>query len=485
MAVLAIELNDAGIRAVKDTAPGLEAYPASPGIALWNDDTLLTGREASRLARLKPRWSHDRFWQELDTAPLAPPFPSHLRAADLSHAHLQEIWNATKSDVEEVVLAIPGVFSAKQLGLILGIARACQIPVRGLIDQGVAASLVAQGGDNLIHLDIHLHRAVATKVKVGTSLERAEIAVDEDTGMARLFDTWAKFLAQAFVRTTRFDPLHRGETEQALYQRLPGWLDSLRQEEFAVLTMEAADKEYSVELTREQIVSAVAPLLDRLARLARASQRAGEPTVLLVTPAVADLPGAMNLLEDSEVDVVSLPAAAGAMGAVKMKHAIRSASDQGLRGARGERDQALPFITRLSLDATGPEQEASRARRFAPPALDRGVSAPTHVLCDGHAHAITSRPLVLGLDVPSKTGGIDLSASSGTTAGISRMHCTIYERDGRVVLEDHSSYGTFLNDRRVVGKATLAAGDRLRVGTPGIELRLIKVEDSHGTTSRD
>jgi hypothetical protein len=287
-----------------------------------------------------------------------------------------------------------------------------------------------------------------------------------------------------FVRTTRFDPLHRGETEQALYQRLPGWLNTLRQEESAVLAMQAADEEYSVELTRGQIVSAATPLLDRLARLARASQRAGEPTVLLVTPAVADLPGAMDLLEDSEVEIVSLPAAAGAMGAVKMKHAIRAASE-GFRGAKRQKDQALPFITRLPLDAAPREQEASVARRFAPPALDRGVAAPTHVLCDGLAHAITSRPMLLGLEVPAKERGIDLSTFSGSTAGISRSHCTIYARDGRVVLEDHSSYGTFLNDKRVAGKATLAAGDRLRVGTPGIEIRLIKVEDSDGTTPRD
>jgi hypothetical protein len=491
MALLAIELNDAGIRTVKDTAPGMEAFPASPGIALWDGDALVTGREASRRARLKPRWSHDRFWQEPDTTPLPSPFPPHVRAADLLHAHLQEIWNTTKSNVDEVLLAIPGAFSAGQLGLILGVARACQIPVSGLVDQAVAASLLARGGDNLIHLDIHLHRTVATRVKRGASLERAEITVDEEAGMARLFDTWVKCLAQAFVRTTRFDPLHRGETEQTLYDRLPAWLDALRQEESAVLTMRAPakedkqDQEYAVEMTREQIVSAASPLLGRLARLARSSQKAGESAVLLVTPAVAGLPGAMDLLEDSEVDVIALPAAAGAMGAVKMKQAIRAASHRGDQGGQGEKAHALPFITRLPLDPASSKEGMSRGNRWAPPSIEGGVTVPTHVLCDGLAHAITSRPLALGLEIPDDKRGIDLGASSGTTAGISRLHCTIYERDGRVFLEDHSSYGTFLNDKRVEGTVTLAAGDRLRLGTPGIELRLIKVTNSNGTTPRD
>ena len=476
MAVLAIELNDAGIRAARDTAPGMEAFPGSPGIALWNGDALVTGREASRRARLKPRWSHDRFWQEVDTTPLPSPFPSNIRRADLVHAHLEEIWSSTKSDVDEVILAIPGSFSTKQLGLILGIARSCQMPVSGMIDQAVAASLLARGGDNLIHLDIHLHRAVATKVKRGTSLERTEIVVDDETGMVNLFDAWVKFLAQVFVRTTRFDPLHRGETEQELYHRLPEWLDALRQKESAVLEMQATDKAYSIELTRQQIVSAARPFLDRIVDLARSSQKVGERAILLLTPAVADLPGVMDLLEDSDVEVISLPAAAAAMGALKMKDAIRSASD---------RDEALPFITRLPLDLSPPKGkpgEYEPRRRWAPLPIEGGFDLPTHVLCDGLAHAITSRPLVLGSEVPADGQGIDLSTVSGSTAGISRSHCTIYELDGRVVLEDHSTYGSFLNDKRIEGQATLATGDRLRLGTPGIELRIIKVADSNGTS---
>ncbi len=475
MAVLAIELNDAGIRAAKDTAPGMETFPGSPGIALWDGDALVTGREASRRARLKPRWSHDRFWQELDTTPLPSPFPSNLRSADLVHAHLEEIWSSTKSNVDEVILAIPGSFSTEQLGLILGIARSCQMPVSGMIDQAVAASLLARAGDNLIHLDIHLHRAVATKVKRGASLERTEILVDDETGMVRLFDAWVTFLAEVFVRTTRFDPLHRGETEQALYHRLPEWLDALRQKESAILEMRGTDKEYSVELTREQIVSAARPFLDRIAELARSSQKVGERAVLLLTPAVADLPGVMDLLKVSDVEVISLPAGAAAMGALKMKDAIRSASDRG---------ETLPFITRLPLDTSPPKGtpgEPEPRRRWAPPPIEGGFAPPTHVLCDGLAHAITSRPLVLGSDIPADGRGVDLSTLSGSTAGISRSHCTIYKLDGRVVLEDRSTYGSFLNDKRIDGKATLAAGDRLRLGTPGIEVRLIRVEDSDGT----
>ena len=56
-------------------------------------------------------------------------------------------------------------------------------------------------------------------------------------------DLTVKLIAQVFVRTTRFDPLHRGESEQALYLRLPGWLEELRQRETTTLVMEAGAKD--------------------------------------------------------------------------------------------------------------------------------------------------------------------------------------------------------------------------------------------------
>jgi pSer/pThr/pTyr-binding forkhead associated (FHA) protein len=45
-----------------------------------------------------------------------------------------------------------------------------------------------------------------------------------------------------------------------------------------------------------------------------------------------------------------------------------------------------------------------------------------------------------------------------------------------VVVEDTSTWGTFVNGERIASRAVLAAGDRLRLGTPGIELQLIATE---------
>jgi len=69
---------------------------------------------------------------------------------------------------------------------------------------------------------------------------------------------------------------------------------------------------------------------------------------------------------------------------------------------------------------------------------------------------------------------------TGATAGISRSHCSVYLRNGRARVRDHSRHGTFLNGQRVDDTVQLLTGDRLRLGAPGIELLVIRVEQDNG-----
>ena len=484
MSVLAIELNDTGIETVRDSDPGTAAISPSPGVVVLDGETLLTGREAASRARLKPRWTYDRFWEELDEAPLPRPFLRTLRRADLAHAHLKEIWESTRERVDGVVLAIPGCFSHEQLRLVLGIARACGMPVTGMIDSSVAccallglSGLGSNSAPVAVHLDLHLHRTVATRVQrdhqVMGEVKRGRIEVNDHVGLVTLFDTWVRLIAQVFVRTTRFDPLHRGESEQALYLRLPGWLDELRREDRATLVMEAGGSDHSIEITREQIVACAQPFYEQVAELVKALEPVGQQTTLLLSKRMAELPGLEDFLRLANENLVVLPGAAGAKGALKLVG--RFCSDTPKEG--------LPFVTRIALNETfsvGPEAEDGRPAPIVAEDAE-GSRTPTHVLDERLAHPITSKPLVIGLSVPEGSHSIDLAERSGSTAGISRSHCSIYRVGDRVLVEDHSSYGSFLNDKRIDTKAILAVGDRLRVGTPGVELRLIAVMDSDGT----
>jgi pSer/pThr/pTyr-binding forkhead associated (FHA) protein len=58
---------------------------------------------------------------------------------------------------------------------------------------------------------------------------------------------------------------------------------------------------------------------------------------------------------------------------------------------------------------------------------------------------------------------------------VSRLHCSLVREGEAVLVRDASRYGTFVNGERVAGTARLAAGDRLRLGTPGVVLELVTV----------
>jgi pSer/pThr/pTyr-binding forkhead associated (FHA) protein len=98
---------------------------------------------------------------------------------------------------------------------------------------------------------------------------------------------------------------------------------------------------------------------------------------------------------------------------------------------------------------------------------------PTHVLLDSVAYAVTGDAIVLGSQPTDGARWIDLKT---ITPGMSRRHCSLSMRDGQCIVEDHSRYGTFLNGHRIEGSAVLQCGDVIRLGTPGVELALIRTE---------
>jgi len=114
---LSLDLGDGGLLGLAEG--GLVLGP-SPGCALVEGERSLFGEEARRRCRLSPRLVASDFWARLDTAPLGPPFPEGLSAADLVHAHLEGLWKTTKGGTAEVVLALPGESAAGVTVLTVG-----------------------------------------------------------------------------------------------------------------------------------------------------------------------------------------------------------------------------------------------------------------------------------------------------------------------------------------------------------------------------
>ena len=76
---------------------------------------------------------------------------------------------------------------------------------------------------------------------------------------------------------------------------------------------------------------------------------------------------------------------------------------------------------------------------------------------------------------PSAGRGLALG---GAEAGLSAVHCRLFLDGSVATVEDMSRTGTFVNDLRVRQRGRVMAGDRLRLGHPGLELQLIRLGGS-------
>ncbi len=460
MGALALDVNDVGLVALRDGAA--HPLPESPGLALLDGERVRVGADAAAQARRKPRFVHDTYWDRLDTGAAGLPFPDGVTRADLAHAHLQALRAAAGGEVSEVFLAVPGFWSTSVLGLLLSVARAAGLPVVGLVDAAVAAAALGQPGEALLHLDLTRHRSFVTAMTQGASVVRTRVVPAEGRGWAAFEETWAGAVAGQFVRETRFDPRHDGTSEQALHDALPGWLGELVLRQSFPAALRAGGLEHRVELTRAGLLAAARDLYRGLTEQVSLLKRTGEPATVLLSHRAARLPGlAERIREIRGVTVVELHLAAAVSGALQNRDHLRHAGE------------ALPFVTRLPSGLSEGERQVS-VPALEPPMPLSGVRRPTHVLLDGIAHAVDTRALALGTAPPADGRALALR---GDTTGISRHHCTVQAADGECVVDDHSSWGTFVNGERVTGRAVLHVGDRLRLGSPGVELLLIALEE--------
>jgi hypothetical protein len=471
--LVAVELNDAGIALARGGDGRATAFgEPSPGVAVLQDARLLVGAEASARHRVAPLHAQNRFWQALGLEPLPWGTRGVATVADLAHAHLSAVLApAVRDGAREALLAVPPGYTREQLGLLVGIANECGVTVRGLVDLGLAACATLAPAPHMLHLDLQLHQAAATLVEASRAedvLRRARYELVPGVGLVAFHQALAESIATAFVHGTRFDPLHEAATEQRLYDRLPEWLAALAQQPELAVEIDAGGLTHGITLQRAQLVAAVDRLSTELLRLVQGSRPAGTLLHVCVTPRVAAVPGLLERLASlRDATLVALEPCAAAIGALQSAAAIARAPD------------AISLVHRLPLQA-GAEALASPAAPMRDAVAADAV--PTHVLFRGRAWPLTPVPLTLGWSVGTVARSLTLPAG---IAGVSRAHCTLRLLDGQAVVEDHSTYGTFVNDERVGGRVVLRVGDALRLGAPGVALELIRVigdSPGHGAT---
>jgi FHA domain len=463
--MLSLELLDSGLILAQQQGDGVRVIGEAPGLAVLEDKETLTGAAAAARVRLRPLLAQSNYWRAISTDALARPSRLIGTSADLAFAQVSQILEPHKNDAEGVLLAVPAGYSREQLGLLLGVVGETGVRVAGLVDAGLAAGGLEPASARVLHLELELHQALLTVLEyVGgerPGLKRARYEIAPRRGVLALQQTWMKLIAEEFVRKTRFDPLHEAASEQHLFNELPVWLAQLASQSPLTLTMQFGERLLEIELTREQFIAAAEAHYADLVTLVQDARVAGVAIELRLSHRIAALPGLrerFEALRDCSVEV--LPQGAAALGALRYEAAIRRPAE------------SLALVYHLPTPRISSAESSASHIEATPPPL-----RPTHVLFQGRAWQISERPLAIGWSLNGAARALTLPSAA---PGVSRSHCTLVRRNGSVVVEDHSTYGSFVNEERVVGRTVLTVGDRLRLGAPGVTLDLIQLVNDHG-----
>lgn len=421
-------------------------------------DPMRFGTDAQHQRRLYPAGVSTTHWREL--------------RVDLLRAELRNrLWPFRGGDSRTPIdlhMSVSAQHDAQALAVILAAARAEGIVVRGFYD-AAALSVSAVGlRGTVLSLEIGLHHVAATRVVAdGLEARRRAMAVRLGTGLLELHDAWMGLAREALVRRNRYDPLHDAAAEQRLEDTLLPAAAEAARAGVAHLEIPTSYDVARISLTRDQFGASSSSVLRNIAAVLREVRPSGRDLTLLAPEWVWELPGlAAAFSEFAGSRWVSIPTGASTRAASLIDDVDERDAD-----AAG----SVTFHRGVSNDLAFEEaRDAPRDPGSAP----RRPTAPTHL---NHAGVILalSPGVVLPVGRDPGRGGLVLPDSS---AGISRLHCTLSCDATGVTLIDHARFGTLVNGERVIDRITVHAGDRIRLGDPGVELELLAVGERDGAT---
>ena len=399
---------------------------------------------AARRARLKPLYAETRFWQELGAEPLPRPVRGRREPCGARPRAARGVRGARASATRQRA-------AARRAALVHARAarRCCSASPRR---RDWSRSAWSTPGSRP-HRSSPRPSACCTSSwpapcrgdrarARGAGLRRTRFEILPQHGWLALQQAWLDAIAAAFVRKTRFDPLHQAATEQRLCDGLPDWLDAARADGGAAIEVEAGATTHAVEFSNERFRPGRGSQLDEYA--ARAATRASgwrapapAPVAAIRGAAGPARPGSREM-RDCEID-----APAARCGGTR-RPGLGKAHPRGRARARAR---------------AAPAGRIARRRGCAvgqPAAIPAGAR-PTHVRPrEPRLPASNRRPLTLG--AASAGGAAGARARARRPASRART-ARFRSRTGWRWLEDHSTYGT-LRERRARGRARRAARRR-------------------------
>ena len=488
-----LELDDRNVTLARDGAVLVSAPSAvfdgssTETSTAGGADAVAAGKNAWHALRRQPRSTSSTHLAAVLTQSEAD--VSAARAAALVTAELsQHLAKFPPGADERVWIAVPAEAEAGGLGTVLSIAQELGLKVDGFIDAAaVTVSALATARSALV-LELGLHHAAVTAVDSGGQARRRRAVVSELGGLVELYEAWLTFISTAMVKKTRFDPFTNANTEQQLFDALPALTRAAAETGGTLAAVTNGENRFEVSLSRDQFAEAAQPIYRELVRLLHSVRPAGADVAIILPEPVAALPGLREALEQFVgCELVAVPDGFAA-AATSMLDLPENAPGETVRLLR-----RLPLKERKNLSEGVKREVLGRSGTRATPA--------SHVLFEGRAFALGTVPLVVGRS-PAGTGatgagaaGVSASAAAPQMpvtqvpaappmaaltlpdglAGVSRRHCTFVRSGDELVLVDHSHYGTFVNGERVAERVRIHAGDKVRLGEPGVELSLIAI----------
>ncbi|MBS0422313.1 MAG: FHA domain-containing protein [Proteobacteria bacterium] len=369
----------------------------------------------------------------------------------------QRIWVVTPAQAEPAGLAA-----------LLGITLRVGLHVSGFVDSATITAAALGSVQNTIVLELGLHHVAATSVDCdGSQARRRRSVHTERGGLIELYQMWLDLVSSTMVKRTRFDPLHDAATEQQAFDSIPALALQAARVGSVTASISRGTGRFEADLTRDQFSEAAQPIYRSIVGLLHQLRPAGVPVAIVVPQLAAQLPGLREQLEQFVgCELVGVPDgfAAAATSLLDLPDAAAEATEVRLLRRLPVRPESMEAVESNVLN------EVSRGRlgqrRASGP-------APSHVLWDGRAYALQAGSLVVGRGQSSSRF---ITLPEGL-AGVSRRHCTFAHDGDELVLLDHSTFGTFVNGERVQERVRIYAGDRVRLGEPGVELTLIAVGD--------
>ena len=410
------------------------------------------GRAALAAARGRPDEVSLSHWRELSRNPNA------ARNVALEvHAHLRAL---SIADRIEAVVAVPADLDAAALTILRGALSAAGVDTRDFLDSATLTAAAVVDRSHYVLLDAGWRSATATRVAGGAECIFEEAFVSERANLLDVYDLWLIAVAGALVKNTRFDPLLSLDVEQRLFADLPLRPARAATQGKVDAVVESEGARFAVPVDAQLFADAAQPFYRELARLTRNARIAGQDAALVLPAESRRWPGFLpRLLELEQDGLVIAPAGIAAVAA---------SLQQGDPGATPRLRRRIARVAEHSLSASI-EYVASASTSAA-----RALPV-THILFGGDSMRFPEMGLVIGTEAVDNAPHIALPRAA---AGVSRRHCSLRREGDRTVLVDHSRYGTWVNGARVRERAAVRPGDRVRVGTPGVEFTLISAASS-------